>query len=348
MLPKEESSKDLFLTCLALYQQERRGLISSHSAWVKEVRDILRNLLMLKAKALRDRNLGLECSDEFPGYLYYAYENIKVFFPWLIVDDLPSKEILNYLIKIAIQIKACSLSFTCLSGSALYFNSLRSISDIDFLEYELNPELDPPNFRSPAGFALLKRKDSYSEYVTETPFYGTVEVTNMIVGIDTTKLGLAASLKSSPYQEAPLTHTPRELYDPVALGSYISFLAGKTISYLHNQPAKAAKRLLPLSRIIEDRKIADSILNAFDSKEVQDALRVRQKIELFHKIKNRTEEPLRRFAALALNDISAIRKNKSTATKLADEESELVTSLASAVKHIAIVNYDKLKALSVA
>jgi len=346
-LPNEENSKDLFLSCLALYEYDRRGLMdASHSSWVGQVREILKKLMTQKAKALCDRNLGFECAEDFPGYLYYTFDNVKVFFPWLIVDDLPSKEILNYLIKVAIQIKACSLSFTCLSGSALYFNSLRSISDIDFLEYEFNPELDPRNIKSPNEFAVLKQKDSYVEYITETPFYGTVEVTNLIVSIDSSQLGLGASKNSSPYQEAPLTHTPRELYDPIAIGKYIQFLAEKTISYLHNHPAKAAKRLLPLSRIIEDRKIAGSILNAFDSKAVQDALRVKQKIDLIRKIKSRTEEQITRFVALAQKDILTIREGKSDSISLTDAETELLKSLNAAIKHIALVNYEKLRVFS--
>lgn len=73
---------------------------------------------------------------------------------------------------------------------------------------------------------------------------------------------------------------------------------------------------------------------------------MKQKIELYHKVKNRKEEPLRQFAALAQRDISGIRKSKSAAATLADEESKLVTSLGAAIKHIAIVNYDKLKAFS--
>ena len=120
----------------------------------------------------------------------------------------------------------------------------------------------------------------------------------------------------------------------------------QTISYLHNHPVKAAKRLLPLSRIIEDRKIGDSLLNAFDSKAVQDALRVKQKIELFHKIRSRKEEPLRRFAALAQEDIAMIRNRGSATTLLSDKENGLVNSVAAAVKHISIVNYEKLRVFS--
>ena len=184
----------------------------SDSAWVKQIRNILKELLTLKAKALQYRKLEFGCSDEFPGYLYYTYENIRVFFPWLIVDDLPTKEILNYLIKIAIQIKACSLSFTCLSGSALYFNSLRSISDIDFLEYEINPEIDPPQFKTPKEFAVLKKSGTYTEYVTTTPFYGAVEVTNKIVGLNTTEVGLGGVGQKQPLSgSAADVHTARAI-----------------------------------------------------------------------------------------------------------------------------------------
>lgn len=341
-----DDATEIFRHCVVLYEAHRRGLISADSAPVDSLRSDLKEVVAVKARARAAANNLLEVASEFPGYLIYNHSNVRIFFPWLIVDDLPPKEILDYLIRLATKIKACSMSFTCLSGSTLYFNSLRSISDIDFLEYEVNPELDPPRDRASVDLAVVKRRPNYIEYVTETPFYGAVEVTNKLVEIDTKKTGLAAAPESSAFQEAPLVGTPRELYDPIALGEYIRYLARDTLTFFDKRPAKIAKRLLPLSRIIEDRKISESILNAFDNSSVQGALRVKQKLDLISKLRTRKEEPLERIKGIAQQDIEIIRNTKGTPLVLSEQEDIMVTSLTQAIKHVVLVNYEKLEALS--
>ena|SRR5690242_6060122 len=123
-MSRDELSRDLSLNCLTIFQLSQRGLMNPNSAWVEKVRMFLRELLIFKSEAICERVAGFQCSEAHPGYLYYTYNNVRVYFPWLIMDDIPEQDILNYLIATGVKIKASSISFTCLSGSALYFNSL--------------------------------------------------------------------------------------------------------------------------------------------------------------------------------------------------------------------------------
>jgi hypothetical protein len=247
--------------------------------------------------------------------------------------------VLDYLIKLAIKIKACSISFMCLSGSALFFKSLKSISDLDFLEYEANAELDPQVINESTELALLAQAKNYLQYIVATPFYGPVEATNKIVRLDTSKSGYGASERSHPYQEVPIMAMPRELDDPISLGGYIRFLVDANLSRRAMQrPAKAAKRLLPLSRILEDRELAHAILGAFDGQELQKALRVKQKVDLLAKIGARAEDHWGKFTALVHQDICDHRADGSQVDELTENESKHLTDLAESMRTI-LKNY---------
>lgn len=335
----------LMLNCLGLHLLDQRGLIGDkNDLWIEELRAQLKEYMTIKALSLQTGDLV--ASEENPGYLRYSYQQIPVFIPWLIIQDLPEKPVLDELIELCSKVKVGKFSTICLSGSALYFGALKCVSDIDILEYEVDSEFDENVIDTPPGFWRLKHKDNYLEYLTKSGFYGTVELTNKIVPIDYTKTGEEASSKSFTYQEGPLVHTPRELHDPFFLGKYIKFLASQTLSYMRNYPEKSAKRLLPLARVLSQEKIANAISVAFDGEVVQDALKVRQKITALRKVKRLSplDPELQEFILAEIQDI----RGATLDTHLTEEEKENIESLASSIGHLCLINKRWLNGLMVA
>ena len=339
-------SGGLFQTCVYFYKLRERGLLDeSYSPWLDQISATLKKILTTKARALAAQNPTLRHSPDHPGYVYLTADNIRVYIPWLIVEDLPSPDILSYLIGIASQIKSCTLSSICLSGSTLYFGSLRSISDIDFLEYDQGSTGSPAAIKRPDGFGVIVEVGDYVEYVVDTPFFGVVAASNKIASINNSTDGPSTSSDSSPFQEAPVNPGFRILYDPMALGEYIQYLSSQSISWMHNSPTKAAKRLLPLARLIGDRKLAYSIISAFDSAPVQQALHAKQKIDLIRRLR-KSQDSLEDFSELALKQLGLIRSEQPPSPDLSDDERNLLESLDEGLRHIGTVNLGKIADLA--
>ena len=220
-------STGLLINCALLYKLDQRGLVTDEmKPWIQELGTMLRKLFEDKAKSLSKAREGLTFEPDFPGYLSFTAHDFRVYFPFFILDDLPSDEVVSELIRIAVKIKSCKHSTMCLSGSALYFGTLKSLGDLDYLEYQNSPKLDPPSIQGSDDIRLLENiEDRFAIYLTKTAFYGYIEVTNKIAVIDYGSPGYPTSAESSPFQEAPLLSTPRPLGDPITLGAYLYRLA---------------------------------------------------------------------------------------------------------------------------
>lgn len=341
-----DDSNTLFRMCLASFWMREKGLLSEGpDKTIEELRRLLKEHMTQKANGLSSRRLDMEVSEEFPGYLKYKIGSIPIYFPWIIIEDLPEPEVIAELASFCERLIVGHFSTICLSGSALYFGALRSVSDIDLLEYHPNADDEKIDKIAPDGFWRFRKRKNYFEFLTFSDFYGSVEITNKIVKIDYFTKGDMASIKSSPYQEAPLVHTPRELHDPFAMGRYINFLATQSLSYMHTFPEKAAKRLLPMSRILERLSIADSIIYAFESVEVQRALKVRQKTSVLKtaaKIAEKSEELMVRVKS----EIDDCRDGQSGEYRPSEVELACISSLSGAISHICLTNKKYLNSLA--
>ena len=297
----------------------------------EQIKEELATVLSAMAEMVCDRSSGFECSKKAPGYLVRVGRNTPLFIPWFIADDLPPPDVMDWLEDCAIAIRTSGANTIGISGSTLFFGSLNCLSDLDFLEYQEDRDRYPPTIQNPEGFILLKSRDDYLEYVTTTPFFGTLEVTNMIVPLEYAKDGYGKSDGSHPYQEAPLKSNPRELEDPESLAKYLHHLASQAISYSHNNPTKSAKRLLPLARIVGDTKLSDWIIDAFEGEELEAALKVKQKVALLKKLNSKGS--FQETAETVKIEIGALRDESHSFTKLSSAESNRIKNLEGAINN---------------
>lgn len=336
----ENDVASLMMSCVVLHSGAEAGLITDRkSTIVAAVESELKAYLTDQAEGLSSSSFKPLTGQ--PGYLQYDNSEMPVLFPWIIVDSLPPKGVLDELIDICMQIKIGKYSTVCLSGSSLYFGSIQSISDIDILEYKNS--IDEQPIPHPEGFLVLKQNKDYVEYIAKSGFWGMVEISNTIVPYNYQKSGDEASPSSFAYQESPMIYTPRELFDPFALGRYLAFLARSSLLYLSKTPEKSAKRLLPLSRLIMKPHIGTTIEQAFAKAEVQSALRVREKLRLWEKLDEHDakQEPIRQDLA---REVSSIR-GKETDMKLSKAEQQSLDDLAVAMRTLCRLNMDLLNRL---
>jgi hypothetical protein len=336
-------------TCIDWYIRDKYGHIDEEDMeYLSDLNRQLKNIMLAKAKTISEKNEGYEISEKYPGYLKYTIDNYPIYIPWFILDDFPRQEIITFLVRSAIKIKACKSSAICISGSTLYFNSLQSISDIDYLEYQNNQEDDPPIINSYNDFEIIFHdKESYVEYIVETPFYGIAAVSNKIVQVDNRANDSRAAPESHPAQEVPITTTPRVLHDPVSLGRYLFFLVEKTFDFAQNLPCKAAKRLLPLSRIIEDNKIAEFLIECFSSRDVLDMFYVKQKVALIKKLNRYNHPNVAKYKKIAISEIKEHRNPPAGEIKLTEEEKQSLNEIYGAIRLIIKKNRSKLRGLDI-
>lgn len=107
------------------------------------------------------------------------------------------------------------------------------------------------------------------DFIAQSRFQGTVEVTNMVLFVDAEQPGEVSGDRSFPFQEAPIIPSggwvPRRLEEPLVLGRYINWLHQEAEKLIRNgKSAKAAKRIYALSNTLFRADLSDRVLDLWE------------------------------------------------------------------------------------
>jgi hypothetical protein len=243
--------------------------------------------------------------DASPGYLVRDVSGLEVYAPWNLIADFPEGDSLSEFVELARRVR-CDSSAICLSGSAAVQSAVRVVGDIDYCEYiDLSgPEMSEALSRATlvdAGDLLcletkvigtdatkrLVRPWSATEraqflegldpatvgkcdFVALTAAHGAVELTKVVLRVDSANRNSEPWNKSFAFQEAMIAQgvgwAPRTRTAPEEVGIYVRWLMSQVNHYSSREAVKAGKRALALSRLAFLSDVANDVI-AFLSRE---------------------------------------------------------------------------------
>ena len=225
-----------------------------------------------------------------PGYLYGDLAGTRLHVPFNLALGLPRHDELQELLALAQRFSGSSSSTVCLSGSAMLSVQGAEPGDLDFCEYlgwhpsELAGVLasatrssdncqwmDLMVWRGRSGrreisrictdeelrvfFQAAKLSDgAMCRAVAQTESWGVIEATKLVLPRHVQRFSY--SPQEVPAVE-PAGWVPRSLLEASGLVDYASFLFSQVEKLLSSNPAKAARRILALARVMLWREIAD-------------------------------------------------------------------------------------------
>jgi hypothetical protein len=221
-----------------------------------------------------------------PGYVKFELGSRCAQVPFHLVDVLPPDETLEQFFDLADHVRLSSQSQICLSGSTVFLGRIASAGDVDFCEYvrtspksqiirksadqkcsSVTPTLfvsgsfnrdDQTRFdratvrMDPSVLDKLSKANSIKlDYLCRV---GPVEgpLSNISLFVDPAAPDVGAAGSSWAFQEVVLG-ADRPIYPlmrPEQLGRYMLWLAKKIDETIVDEPVKAVKRSLSLSRVL--------------------------------------------------------------------------------------------------
>lgn len=275
---------------------------SFNSDTLLDIRQALENIAYSLCEIIEARFRPGTCRADERGYIILTetQSQTEVRIPFHFADFFPTGDVLRSLLEVARHAKTSDIGTICISGSATYFEALnRLISDLDFCEYspengnKLRENLEAKNRQSHddlISLGLLTKclpGKTSAEYTAHQPiavdehfdyaqirFLGrfalsndevdVLEITNLVLPINPGNPDPEMLSKTFCMQEVPIGEwIPQRLLEPIDIKRYANFLFGEAQNYLkRSNYVKAAKRALPLSRILFLDEEGNTIIDA--------------------------------------------------------------------------------------
>jgi hypothetical protein len=152
------------------------------------------------------------------------------------------------------------------------------------------------------------------EFIAWTRFEGVLEMTNVVLFIQSGRPEDDAGRRSFPPQEAPFTGkgawVPRRLEEPRSLGRYVNWLQREVLRLLAPgslDVAKATKRALALTRVLSLENLGERLLTVLEDRDLMLGSAICARLALRSKLRNKSADPpLLRFEAPLLKTISGL------------------------------------------
>lgn len=162
-------------------------------------------------------------------------------------------------------------------------------------------EIDQRTMRMIVSGAEKGKRIGKCDFIVHTEINGVLTASNLILIVDDCAGQEAEKFKSFPAQEAPYDHSswvPRRLDEPLELGKYICWLRCQLLEHEKDNPAKALKRLLSLTRVLFRDDLSQRIIDFINSNNYLEDVTIESRYRLLEFVEKHNDADVNQFATV--------------------------------------------------